>query len=165
MRVLAATNKDLRVEIRAGRFREDCIPAERHPDLCAAARSGQEDIPLLADHHGGVRPRAGRRVKGSTPALGRCCSDYPWPGNVRELRNVINADDQWCRATPSPRRISASSTRRRRRASARLKPRGAWPRRTLHEARDQFERDHILRTLAEQQGTCRERQTCLASSG
>jgi len=78
---------------------------------------------------------------------------YPWPGNVRELRNVIerlmimvpgdaiSASDLGFLDPTSPARIGAPETAET-----------PGPRRTLHEARDQFERDLILRTLAEQQG-------------
>ena len=93
MRVLAATNKDLQAEIRAGRFREDLyfrlnvIPIfvpplrERAGGHPAAGRS----------LHGRVRARVrpARRRRFDAGRRGRCCSSYPWPGNVRELRNVI----------------------------------------------------------------------------
>src|ERR1019366_7178054 len=74
----------------------------------------------------------------------------PWPGNVRELRNVIERlmimvpGDVISAADLSFLDLGGST-----RAAA---PDASGDRRTLHEARDQFERDLILRTLAEQQG-------------
>src|SRR5437899_9365338 len=90
-RVLAATNKDLQAEIRAGRFREDLyFRLSVIPIFVPPLRDRQEDIPLLADHFMLEFAREyGRRIKtfeaGATVALQR----YAWPGNVRELRNVI----------------------------------------------------------------------------
>ncbi len=66
VRVLAATNKDLTAEIRGGALpRGSVLPAERHPDLrAAAARSASDDIPLLADHFMSELAREyGRRPK------------------------------------------------------------------------------------------------------
>jgi len=75
---------------------------------------------------------------------------YPWPGNVRELRNVIErlmimVPGDAISATDLGFLDPAALTR----SGA---PDTPGQRQTLHEARDQFERDLILRTLAEQQG-------------
>jgi two-component system nitrogen regulation response regulator NtrX len=154
-RVLAATNKDLQVEIRSGRFREDLyFRLNVIPIFVPALRERQEDIPLLADHFMAEFAREyGRRVKGFDAGARSVLQYYPWPGNVRELRNVIerlmimvpgdaiSASDLGFLDPTSPARIGAPEA-----AEA------PGPRRTLHEARDQFERDLILRTLAEQQG-------------
>jgi two-component system, NtrC family, nitrogen regulation response regulator NtrX len=154
-RVLAATNKDLQAEIRTGRFREDLyFRLNVIPIFVPALRERQEDIPLLADHFMADFAREyGRRVKGFDAGAKSVLQHYPWPGNVRELRNVIerlmimvpgdaiSASDLGFLDPTSPTRIGAPET-----AEA------PGPRRTLHEARDQFERDLILRTLAEQQG-------------
>src|SRR5437016_11925840 len=92
----------------------------------------------------------GRRVKSLEPGAISAIQHYPWPGNVRELRNVIErlmimvlGDD-----------ISASDlTFLDPNAVARPElDAGTAERLTLHEARERFERDLILRTLAEQQG-------------
>src|SRR5437867_3532677 len=91
VRIIAATNVDLRQMVREGRFREDLfyrlnvITIDLPP-----LRQRREDIPLLVDHFlkkysdENDRPRC--RV--STEAL-RPLLTYPWPGNVRELENVI----------------------------------------------------------------------------
>jgi DNA-binding NtrC family response regulator len=91
VRILAATNVDLRKEVREGRFREDLFYRLNviTVDL-PALRSRREDIPLLAQHfldyytaENGMGPR-----KLSSDAL-RALVDYDWPGNVRELENSI----------------------------------------------------------------------------
>ena len=91
MRVLAATNKDLQAEIRAGRFREDLyFRLNVIPIFVPPLRERQEDIPLLADHFMAEFAREyGRRVKRFERGAVSALQHYPWPGNVRELRNVI----------------------------------------------------------------------------
>ena len=151
-RVIAATNKDLQAEIRAGRFREDLyFRLNVIPVFVPPLRDRQEDIPMLADHFMAEFAREyGRRVKSFDPAAITAIQQYPWPGNVRELRNVI---ERLMIMVPGDR-ISAMDlgfldpTGLARPALHRA-PAGRLP---LHEARDNFERDLILRTLAEQQG-------------
>src|SRR5512138_1599123 len=91
VRVLAATNKDLPGEIRAGRFREDLyFRLNVIPIFVPPLRDRDADIPLLAEHFIAELAREyGRRSKRfDTPATNRLRA-YSWPGNVRELRNVI----------------------------------------------------------------------------
>src|SRR5437762_4370982 len=90
-RVLAATNKDLQSEIRAGRFREDLyFRLNVIPIFVPPLRERPEDIPLLADHFMAEFAReSGRRVKSFDRGAVNVLQRYPWPGNVRELRNVI----------------------------------------------------------------------------
>ncbi len=91
VRVLSATNKDLDVEVAAGRFRQDLfyrlhVVPLRLPSL----RERREDIPVLAQHFvAKLGPRTNPRVSGvGDAALGRLMA-YHWPGNVRELENAI----------------------------------------------------------------------------
>ena len=91
VRVIAATNRDLREDVRKGRFRADLFyriavfPIEMPP-----LRARREDIPLLVE--ASIRHQArrlGKHLEGVTPnALARLIA-YDWPGNVRELQNVI----------------------------------------------------------------------------
>jgi DNA-binding NtrC family response regulator len=91
VRILAATNVDLRQEVREGRFREDLfyrlnvITVDLPP-----LRARREDIPLLAQHflefYANENALAERHL--SADAL-RALIDYEWPGNVRELENAI----------------------------------------------------------------------------
>ena len=91
VRVIAATNRDLRALVREGRFRSDLyfrldvVPV--HVPRLAERRA---DIPLLAEHFlRQLEGRWGRKLGGlSRPALERLAM-YEWPGNVRELANVI----------------------------------------------------------------------------
>jgi two-component system nitrogen regulation response regulator NtrX len=151
-RVLAATNKDLQTEIRNGHFREDLyFRLNVIPVFVPPLRERPEDIPLLAEHFMAEFAREyGRRIKGFHPTAMSILRHYQWPGNVRELRNVIerlmimapgeaiSADDLGFLDGNGPSRASAAPV--------------PTERITLHEARDRFERDLILRTLAEQQG-------------
>jgi len=91
LRVIAATNRDLRAMVGDGRFQEDLfyrlsvIPIDLAP-----LRERGEDIPLLVEHF--LRKHAqrlGRRVDGLEPAALDRLSAYRWPGNVRELENAI----------------------------------------------------------------------------
>ncbi len=91
VRIIAATNRDLKAAVRAGRFREDLfyrldvMPIESVP-----LRERREDIPLLAVHflEGARRKPAGAALQLSEGDVRRLMA-YPWPGNVRELQNVI----------------------------------------------------------------------------
>jgi len=151
-RVLAATNKDLQAEIRSGRFREDLyFRLNVIPIFVPPLRDRQEDIPLLADHFMADFAREyGRRLKTFESTARAVLQQYPWPGNVRELRNVI---ERLMIMVPgeiiSPADLSFLDPAALTRVAV---PDPVGPRQSLHEARDQFERDLILRTLAEQQG-------------
>ena len=150
-RVLAATNKDLQSEIRSGRFREDLyFRLNVIPIFVPPLRDRQDDIALLADHFMADFAREyGRRPKRFESAARTVLQRYPWPGNVRELRNVI---ERLMIMVPGDA-ISASDLSFLDPGALTapvVEPTGE--RLTLHEARDNFERDLILRTLAEQQG-------------
>ena len=91
VRIVAATNRDLSQEVRAGRFREDLyyrlnVIAITSPPL----RSRPGDVPLLVEHF--LRVFGQRNGKGPfavSPAAMEKLSRYTWPGNVRELENTI----------------------------------------------------------------------------
>lgn len=91
VRVLSATNADLRAEVAAGRFREDLLfrmnTVEIHiPPL----RDRREDIPALAAHFvDRYQTRYRRQLKGFEPAAMQAMLQHPWPGNVRELDHTI----------------------------------------------------------------------------
>ncbi len=91
VRVIAATNKDLAAEIRAGRFREDLyFRLNVVPIFVPALRDRGDDVVRLAEHFIAEFAREyGRRVKQLTPGAVLRLRAYRWPGNVRELRNVI----------------------------------------------------------------------------
>jgi len=91
VRVVAATNKDLREGIRNKTFREDLYyRLAVVPVLLPSLKDRKEDIPLLVDHfvkkycdHNGLF------LKQVSPQVMKILIDYPWHGNVRELENVI----------------------------------------------------------------------------
>ena len=91
VRVVSATNKDLKKEVKRGNFREDLyyrlnvIPINIPP-----IRDRRSDIPLLVDHFLGMAPvvKGQKPVRLSKDAL-NMLMDYSWPGNVRELQNAI----------------------------------------------------------------------------
>jgi Nif-specific regulatory protein len=91
VRIIAATNRDLAAEVRAGRFREDLyhrlnVIVLRTPPL----RERREDIAMLARYFlEGAARRCGRRVAGFSPEAERALAQYSWPGNVRELENAV----------------------------------------------------------------------------
>src|ERR687898_1907809 len=91
VRVLAATNKDLPAEIKAGTFREDLyFRLNVIPIFVPPLRERQDDIALLADHFMALMAAEyGRRPKRMAPEAAGRLQQYAWPGNVRELRNVI----------------------------------------------------------------------------
>ena len=151
-RVLAATNKDLQAEIRAGSFREDLyFRLNVIPIFVPPLRDRQEDIPLLAEHFLAEFAREyGRRLKNFDGAAVTVLQRYGWPGNVRELRNVI---ERLMIMVPGDV-ITAGDVAflQQNEAAPGELPEAPAARLTLHEARDRFERELILRTLAEQQG-------------
>jgi two-component system nitrogen regulation response regulator NtrX len=150
VRVIAATNKDLTTEIRGGRFREDLyFRLNVIPVYVPPLREREADIPVLAGHFMAELAREyGRRPKRFDGGAAIGLRSYRWPGNVRELRNVVERliimvpgevitlndlaflDGRAVRDVDSP----------------------SAPAAPLHEARDRFEREYILKALAAQAG-------------
>jgi transcriptional regulator with PAS, ATPase and Fis domain len=86
-RVIAATNRDLEIALKAGSFREDFYyRINVFPISVPALRKRLEDLPDLVSH---FLKRAGRDPHGISAAALEKLRMYPWPGNVRELENVI----------------------------------------------------------------------------
>ena len=101
VRIVAATNKDLRAEVSASRFREDLfyrlnVIAVTAPPL----RARRDDIPLLVDHFlGKYCKKNGRPRLSAPPEVIAQLTEYSWPGNVRELENVIERAVVLCRGS------------------------------------------------------------------
>jgi two-component system response regulator HydG len=91
IRLVAATNKDLRRAVAEGRFREDLfyrlnVIAVNVPPL----RDRRDDVPLLVDHFlSRYREKNAKSISGCTRAAMDALASYDWPGNVRELENAI----------------------------------------------------------------------------
>ncbi len=151
VRVIAATNKDLPAEIRAGRFREDLyFRLNVIPIVVPALRERAEDIPLLAEHFLQQLAREyGRRAKRVSPAAMTLLSDYSWPGNVRELRNVLERLMIMVPGdTIEPRHLNLPGVP----VSPEPPSVVSDPVLPLLVARERFEKDYILRVLAAQRG-------------
>jgi two-component system NtrC family response regulator len=107
VRVIAATNRDLKQLASEGKFQEDLyyrlnvIPIEIPP-----LRGRRDDIPILVEHfiekH---RQRTGKRVDGIDAEAMQALQRYDWPGNVRELENTI---ERAVVLTPSPMLTTAA---------------------------------------------------------
>ncbi|HVR62969.1 MAG TPA: sigma-54 dependent transcriptional regulator, partial [Polyangia bacterium] len=101
LRLVAATNQDLRAAVREGRFREDLyyrlnVIAVPIPPL----RDRRDDIPLLAEHFLNLYgERNGRRLAGFSRAAMEALTRHEWPGNVRELENSIERAVVLCRGS------------------------------------------------------------------
>ena len=91
VRIVAATNKDLKTEIAEGRFREDlyhrlAVILIKVPAL----NSRRDDIPLLISHFTEkIASEQGNAVKQFSAAAIKLLQEYDWTGNIRELRNVV----------------------------------------------------------------------------
>jgi two-component system nitrogen regulation response regulator NtrX len=150
VRVIASTNKDLEEEISKGNFREDLFyRLNVIPFFVPPLRERKEDIPMLARHF--LKEFAatyGRRPREITDDAVETLMRYSWPGNVRELRNVIerivimNPTTTKFERKHLPPLIYRDGTRRS----------GGPEFSTLHQARDAYERDYILKKLDENHG-------------
>ncbi len=143
VRLVAATNRDLAAEVKAGRFREDLyyrlnVVAVTLPPL----RTRKGDIPQLVNHFIDKYARSyGKEIRGLAPGTLNALLSHDWPGNVRELENVVEravvlAPETELTADDLP--ATLKGPRPRDRAVGALIP-GA----SLHE----IEREAILRTL------------------
>jgi DNA-binding NtrC family response regulator len=91
VRILSATNADVRAEVAAGRFRQDLLFRLNTIEIpLPPLRERQEDIPLLARQFLDEHSRRYRKVvEGFDPPAEQILRTHPWPGNVRELDHVI----------------------------------------------------------------------------
>ena len=147
VRIIAATNKKLEAEIENGNFRADLfyrlnvIPFEIPP-----LRERLEDVPLLVEHFNHEFSAANNREpKQFTPAALERMQSYDWPGNVRELRNtierviimrldrIVEADDLPILSGDAP-------------------PASSYNFDSYREASETYEREYIVRKLAETDG-------------
>ncbi|HMV66547.1 MAG TPA: sigma-54 dependent transcriptional regulator [Myxococcota bacterium] len=99
VRVVAATNRDVEAEVKAGRFREDLYYRLNVIRMTVPSLAERyEDIPILAQHFL-VRFNAknGKTLRGFTPEAMEALSAWRWPGNVRELENAVERAVVLCR--------------------------------------------------------------------
>jgi len=141
VRVIAASNRDLDADVKAGRFREDLLFRLNVIEIVVPAlRERAEDILPLAERFLAFFARAANRATPElAPAAARALVGYAWPGNVRELRNVIERatilfPGQRFGLENLPERIASHAS--------------AIPRLGEDYTLDQIEREHIDRVVA-----------------
>jgi DNA-binding NtrC family response regulator/PAS domain-containing protein len=116
VRVIAATNRDLRVAIASGTFRADLFyRLNVFPIEVPALRQRKEDIPMLVEYFvKRYAEKAGKQIGKIDKNTMELCLAYPWPGNIRELQNIIERsvilcsgdtlwiDDAWLASEAQP---------------------------------------------------------------
>ena len=147
VRVIAATNRDLKQMVSDGKFQEDLyyrlnvIPVEIPP-----LRERREDIPVLMEHfvekH---RQRTGKRIEGVDNGVAETLQRYDWPGNVRELENTI---ERAVVLTTGPILTTASVSM----IGATSAPSPGLPSLRLHQNLEWVERETIRRALEQSGG-------------
>ena len=150
VRVLAATNKDLRQAIVDGVFRDDLFfRLNVIPIDVPSLRARREDIPTLAQHFlEEFAYEYGHRLKTLDAAALTVLRSHEWPGNVRELRNVL---ERLAIMVPGEE-IGTEDLGFLSGGGAVDSEVGRRPQVPLQVAREQFERDYIVRALAAQRG-------------
>jgi len=115
IRVITATNKNLRQAMEAGRFREDLFyRLNVIPVTVPPLRERQADIPILVEHFlARFRENKEKNLDGITPEAMAKLMNYSWPGNIRELENIIErmvilADEPVLTVKDLPSRIAGS---------------------------------------------------------
>ncbi|MBI2381434.1 MAG: sigma 54-interacting transcriptional regulator [Gammaproteobacteria bacterium] len=138
-RVISATHSDLEAALAKGEFREDLfyrlnVVSLKLPPL----RDRREDIPLLANHFlKKIIAKAPGHVRSFAPDAVEMLVSAPWPGNVRQLYNLVEQTVALC-TTPV---IPASLVQKA------LRSGGVQQLPSLNDARDQFERDYLVKLL------------------
>lgn len=91
VRVIAATNRDLRAAVASGSFRADLFyRLNVFPIEVPALRQRKEDIPMLVEYFvKRYAEKAGKQIYNIDKNTMQLCQAYPWPGNIRELQNII----------------------------------------------------------------------------
>ena len=154
VRVVAATNRDMKAAIAAGEFREDLwyrlnVFTLGLPPL----RERPEDVAPLVQHFvDHFRVAFGRDLAGPPPEVMARLESYAWPGNVRELRNVVERAFVLERGEVIGLAALPAEIRGQEAAPAAAGPLELPPERDFHRAKDSFERAFLARALAEHEG-------------
>jgi DNA-binding NtrC family response regulator len=148
VRVVSATNKDLRAEVTAGRFREDLLYRLNVVTLrVPLLRERADDIPMLADFFL-MRKAKSKTPKTLSPDALRVLMEHDWPGNVRELEHVLEGAVILSSGDVIQPSDLALSTHRTEQTPASV-PSAAEPPATHDRSLDDVERRHIERVLKE----------------
>ena len=142
VRIIAATNKDLEEEIQKGNFREDLYFRLNVVQIdVPPLRDRKSDIPLLAEHFlKNFSRQYGQKKKRVSRTTLRTLMEYDWPGNVRELKNTI---ERFVIMIPDEI-IDVKEIQ-----PVRGMKSDAMAFKTLRDARENFERDFIMKKLQE----------------
>jgi PAS domain S-box-containing protein len=91
VRIIAATNRNLKLEVEQGTFREDLwYRLNVYPITMPPLRQRKEDIPVLVEHFVSTYARKfGKTISSVSPRTMQSLQDHSWPGNIRELANVV----------------------------------------------------------------------------
>jgi len=149
VRIISASNRDIKDLIHQGRFREDLYFRMKVIDIeVPPLRERREDIPLLVEHfinQFGKKPN--RKISGVSEEVLRILINYSWPGNVRELENIIQRAIALCRHEAIlPEDLPSSMLRAPNKES--LLEKGLHKKYTL----DQLEKEYIKNVLIEAGG-------------
>ncbi len=147
VRVITATNRDLRLMVSEGRFQEDLYyRLNVIPIVIPPLRERREDIRVLAEHFVEKHcQRTGRRITGVEPDVMEALQRYTWPGNVRELENTIERAVVLS-ATPVVTIASLSLL------GASTQVNAGLPSARLHQNMEWVERETIRRALEQSKG-------------
>jgi two-component system nitrogen regulation response regulator NtrX len=142
VRIIVATNKDLREEMKKGNFREDLLyRLDVIPIIVPPLRERKDDIPSLVEYFlEYFASEYGQKLKKITPEAIKMLETHDWPGNIRELRNVI---ERLVIMTP-PDTINARNL-----VVVEPTKEDYFAFTTLREARDAFEKTFIAKKLEE----------------
>ena len=137
-RIIAATNRNLDLEVKKGSFREDLwYRLNVFPITVPPLRQRRGDIPLLVEHFvNRFAKKVGKTITSVSPATLKALRNYDWPGNVRELANVI--ERATINAQGSVLRISENFAKH-----------AADPPASSNKTLEELERDYIVRVLDE----------------
>jgi len=143
VRLISATNSELRAEIKKNKFREDLYyRLNVIPIHLPSLRERKEDIPLLANHFlHKFNHEFGKKIKAIKKDTMNLLANYSWPGNIRELENLIErlvvlSKSDYLDSTLLPSEIKGEVSGEAESSEA-----------TLHQAVKQFEADFIRRAL------------------
>src|SRR5256712_3460495 len=150
VRFMASTNRDIREEIRLGRFRQDLFFRINVIEICVPPlRERREDIPLLVAHFLEEGSKGSdKAVEGITPEAMGWLTQYDWPGNVRELKNAMEralayATGPFITVQDLPEAILMATVRQGQFSSYR-----EWKEKTL----EQLEKEFLEKSIHEQGG-------------
>jgi two-component system nitrogen regulation response regulator NtrX len=165
VRLIAATNRNIQEEVQAGRFREDLyFRINVVPIYVPALRDRLEDLEELVDYFmKKFRRSPEEKPKTASPEAMKLLRRHPWPGNIRELKNFVERVN----IMAEEQEISPDTVRRyltSRTEMEREEPLKDYTSMKLNEAKEEFERELLVRKLNEHQGNITQASRALGIS-